>query len=74
MPTPRDLWIAEKARPAGHADAAAFAAAHGLKSYRLDQLYRAATKELAPDLDAITTLPSTLRATLASVSSGVTRW
>jgi 23S rRNA (adenine2503-C2)-methyltransferase len=66
MPTPRDLWIAEKARPAGHADAAAFAAAHDLKSYRLDQLYRAATKELAPDLDAITTLPATLRATLAT--------
>ncbi|MGD0050855.1 MAG: 23S rRNA (adenine(2503)-C(2))-methyltransferase RlmN [Vulcanimicrobiaceae bacterium] len=66
MPTPRDLWIAEKARPAGHADAAAFAAAHDLRGYRLDQLYRAATKELAADLEAITTLPKELRAALSA--------
>ncbi|HTW85992.1 MAG TPA: 23S rRNA (adenine(2503)-C(2))-methyltransferase RlmN [Candidatus Sulfotelmatobacter sp.] len=66
MLSPRDLWIAEKARPAGYADAAAFALAHGLKGYRLDQLYRAATKELVADLDAITPLPKELRVALAA--------
>jgi 23S rRNA (adenine2503-C2)-methyltransferase len=62
----RDLWIDDKARRAGYADGAAFAAAHALKPYRVDQLYRAATKELVDDLDAITTLPKELRATLAA--------
>jgi 23S rRNA (adenine2503-C2)-methyltransferase len=61
----QDLWIDEKARRAGYPDGAAFAAAHQLRPYRLEQLYRAATKELTPDLDAITTLPKELRATLA---------
>jgi 23S rRNA (adenine2503-C2)-methyltransferase len=60
----RDLWIDEKARRAGHADGAAFATAHGLKNYRLDQLYRAATKELLGGLDEVTTLPKELRASL----------
>jgi 23S rRNA (adenine2503-C2)-methyltransferase len=66
MPTPRDRWIAEKAQRAGHTDAETFAQAHALKPYRLDQLYRAATKELAADLDAITTLPKELRGALAA--------
>jgi 23S rRNA (adenine2503-C2)-methyltransferase len=66
MLSARDLWIDEKARRAGHADGAAFAAAHGLKGYRLDQLYRAATKELVPDVDAITPLPKELRSALAA--------
>ncbi len=68
MLSARDLWIDEKARRAGHADGAAFASAHGLKSYRLDQLYRAATKELVDDVDAITVLPKELRAALTAES------
>ncbi|HEY0799114.1 MAG TPA: 23S rRNA (adenine(2503)-C(2))-methyltransferase RlmN [Candidatus Baltobacteraceae bacterium] len=59
-----DVWIGNKARRAGHADVAAFSQAHELKPYRLAQLYRAATRELVADLDAITVLPKTLRAAL----------
>jgi 23S rRNA (adenine2503-C2)-methyltransferase len=66
MLSARDLWIDEKARRAGYENGAALASSHGLKSYRIDQLYRAATKELAEDLDAITTLPKELRAALAA--------
>jgi 23S rRNA (adenine2503-C2)-methyltransferase len=62
----RDLWIDEKARRAGYENGAALASAHGLKGYRLDQLYRAATKELVDDLDDVTTLPKELRAALAA--------
>ncbi len=59
------LGIDEKARRAGYADGAAFALAHGLKNYRLEQLYRAAAKEFVDDLADVTTLPKELRATLA---------
>ncbi len=62
----QELWIDQKARAAGYAGAAAFAEAHALKPYRLRQLYRAATKELAEGLDSITVLPIELRAALAS--------
>jgi 23S rRNA (adenine2503-C2)-methyltransferase len=62
----RDLWIDEKARRAGYENGAALASAHGLKPYRIDQLYRAAAKELVDDLDAITTLPKELRSALAA--------
>ena len=62
----RDLWIDEKARRAGYENGAALASSHGLKSYRAEQLYRAAARELAEDLDAITTLPKELRAALAA--------
>lgn len=63
--TAQDIWIDDTARRAGHADGPAFAAAHGLKNYRLAQLYRAATKELVASLDGVTTLPKELRAALA---------
>ena len=66
MRTARELWIDEKARRAGHENGAALASSHGFKKYRAEQLYRAATKELAEDLDAITTLPKELRAALAA--------
>jgi 23S rRNA (adenine2503-C2)-methyltransferase len=66
MLSARDIWIDEKARRAGYDNGAALAVAHELKSYRLDQLYRAATKELAADLGAITTLPKELRGKLAA--------
>jgi 23S rRNA (adenine2503-C2)-methyltransferase len=62
----RDLWIDEKARRAGYENGAALASSHGLKSYRAEQLYRAAARELAEDLEAVTTLPKELRAALAS--------
>jgi 23S rRNA (adenine2503-C2)-methyltransferase len=57
----RDLWVEQKARRAGFADGAEFVSAFALKPYRLDQLYRAAAKELVPDLDAVTVLPQELR-------------
>jgi 23S rRNA (adenine2503-C2)-methyltransferase len=62
--TAQEIWIDDKARRAGYADAAAFAAAHGLKNYRLQQLYRAATKEFAAGVADVTVLPKELRATL----------
>lgn len=63
--TAQTIWADDTARRAGHADGTALAAAHGIKSYRLAQLYRAATKELVAGLDAVTTLPKELRAALA---------
>jgi 23S rRNA (adenine2503-C2)-methyltransferase len=64
MPTPREIWIDEKARRAGYESGAALASSHDLKRYRLDQLYRAATKELVESVDAVTTLPKELRTVL----------
>lgn len=66
MPTARELWIDEKARRAGYENGAALAASHGLKPYRIEQLYRAAAKELVDGLDAVTTLPKELRTALAA--------
>jgi len=45
---------------------AEFVAHHALKPYRLEQLYRAATRELAENLDAVTVLPRDMRAALAA--------
>ncbi|GAC1549007.1 MAG: 23S rRNA (adenine(2503)-C(2))-methyltransferase RlmN [Candidatus Velthaea sp.] len=64
--TAQEIWIDDKARRAGHADGAAFAAAHELKNYRLQQLYRAAAKELVDDVEAVSVLPKDLRAKLAA--------
>jgi 23S rRNA (adenine2503-C2)-methyltransferase len=64
--TPQDIWIDDKARRAGFADGTALASARGLKGYRLYQLYRAATRELAPDLEAVTTWPKDLRENLGA--------
>jgi 23S rRNA (adenine2503-C2)-methyltransferase len=58
---PQEIWLAEKVRRAGFADAPAFAAHFNLKPYRLQQIYRAAAKELAEDVDAVTPLPKELR-------------
>src|ERR1700694_69237 len=66
MLSARDLWIDEKARRAGYENGAPLASSHGLKGYRIDQLYRAATRELVDDLAAITTLPKELRAALTA--------
>jgi 23S rRNA (adenine2503-C2)-methyltransferase len=60
------IWWRERAVEAGFADAQALAAAFDLKPYRLSQIYRAATKDLAEDLKAVSVLPASLRAELAS--------
>ena len=62
----QDLWLDQKAQRAGFAGAAALAERYALKDYRLTQLYRAATKELATDLEAISVLPRDLRAALGT--------
>ncbi len=59
-----ELWLDLKARGAGFEGTAAFAEAHALKPYRLKQLYRAATKELADGVGSVTVLPLELRAKL----------
>ena len=65
MPGAREEWFDEKARRAGYPNGAALASAHGLRPYRVEQLYRAATRDLVEDVDAISTLPKELRAALA---------
>jgi 23S rRNA (adenine2503-C2)-methyltransferase len=60
----QEIWFAEKVRRAGFPDAAAFAAHFDLKPYRLEQIYRAAAKELAADVAAVTPLPKELRTQL----------
>jgi 23S rRNA (adenine2503-C2)-methyltransferase len=60
------IWIEEHARRTGYADGAAFASAHALKPYRLQQLYRAATRELIGDVADVSVLPKELRAALAA--------
>ena len=64
----QDIWIDDKARRAGYAEGAAFAQAHGLKRYRLEQLYRAATRERVAGVDDVTVLPKELRAALVAES------
>ncbi len=63
---PQSIWFGDKVRRAGFADAQAFASHFGLKPYRFNQIYRAAAKEFAPDVDAVTTLPKELRTQLAA--------
>lgn len=58
-------WADEKLRACGFAGAQAFLEAFDLRSYRLDQLYRAATKELVADLADVTVLPASVREGLA---------
>ena len=64
--TGQDIWIDDKARRAGYSGAAAFATAHELKPYRVQQLYRAATKELVGDVGDVSVLPKDLRVALAA--------
>jgi 23S rRNA (adenine2503-C2)-methyltransferase len=61
---PRSLWLHCVASRAGFDGVDAFEREFGLKPYRLQQLYRAATKELAPGVDAVTPLPKELRGAL----------
>jgi 23S rRNA (adenine2503-C2)-methyltransferase len=65
---PRDaqaVWWEGRAKESGVAPGAALAERFGLPRYRLGQIYRAATKELAEGFAAITVLPVALRAELA---------
>ncbi len=62
----QELWLEGKARAAGREDARALMEAYALKPYRLAQLYRAATRELAGDLESISVLPRELRTALAT--------
>ena len=57
----RDLWLDETARRAGFESGAALCSQFNLKGYRLDQIYRAATKELLASLADVTVLPKALR-------------
>ena len=60
-PPAQDLWFDQKARSAGFPSGAALLEEHSLKSYRVAQLYRAATKELAGDLASVTVFPKESR-------------
>ncbi len=64
-PTPQELWWEGRAKAAGIDSAEALATAYELQRYRLAQIYRAATKELAPSFEAMSVLPAALRGRLA---------
>lgn len=61
---PLAVWIADAAARMGFGSAQELAQAFALKPYRLRQLYRAAAKELAASVGAVTTLPKELRIAL----------
>jgi 23S rRNA (adenine2503-C2)-methyltransferase len=61
----KKIWWEGRAQEAGVAGAAALQTALELPAYRLNQIYRAATKELLTDAKAISVLPLPLRAALA---------
>jgi 23S rRNA (adenine2503-C2)-methyltransferase len=61
---PLDSWLSDVVKRAGFADSDEFVRHYALKPYRLQQLYRAATKELLGGVDEVTTLPKELRAAM----------
>jgi 23S rRNA (adenine2503-C2)-methyltransferase len=64
--TPQDIWFEAKVRRAGFTGVQAFAEHFALKPYRLAQIYRAAAKELLPEIGDVTPLPKELRAQLSA--------
>ncbi|TAM88707.1 hypothetical protein EPN42_08730, partial [bacterium] len=60
------IWWDDRAQAIGSRDGQSLAEELGLKRYRIDQLYRAAAKELLEDVASITVLPQTLRDELAA--------
>lgn len=60
----QDIWFIENVRRAGFPDVDAFASHFSLPPYRLRQIYRAVTKELASGICDVTTLPKPLRTAL----------
>jgi 23S rRNA (adenine2503-C2)-methyltransferase len=61
---PQAIWFADKVRRAGFRDVESFMSRFNLKPYRLEQIYRAATKELVEEIGEVTTLPKDLRTAL----------
>jgi len=62
---PLAIWWRGRAKAAGFASVEALAGEFALKPFRLRQIYRAATKELAPGFERISVLPVALRGALA---------
>ena len=62
---PLAVWTESMAARTEFADARAFSEHFALKPYRFRQMYRAATKELLPSIEAVTTLPKEMRGALA---------
>ena len=58
---PLEVWTNDLAARAGHASIEEFSSFFDLKRYRLEQLYRAAVKELIENPSDTTTLPKELR-------------
>jgi 23S rRNA (adenine2503-C2)-methyltransferase len=65
----KKIWWAGRAREAGHDSLAAPPLVLELPAYRLNQIYRAATKELQSDALQMSVLPLAVRAKLASAIS-----
>ena len=63
---PVALWLSDIVLRAGFSSVEAFVQRYALRPYRLEQIYRAATKELLGSIDDVTTLPKELRTTLAA--------
>ncbi len=61
---PKAIWLREVVGRAGFATPEAFSAEFELKPYRIEQLYRAAMRELLGGVEDVTTLPLDLRARL----------
>ncbi|MBV9102765.1 MAG: 23S rRNA (adenine(2503)-C(2))-methyltransferase RlmN [Candidatus Eremiobacteraeota bacterium] len=57
----QSIWLEEKLRRAGFGDVDAFLRAYGVRTYRTNQLYRAVTRELVDDVEAISVLPHEIR-------------
>jgi 23S rRNA (adenine2503-C2)-methyltransferase len=58
------IWLRDVTARAGFSHVDELVAAFALKTYRLRQLYQAATKELLDDVSEVTTLPQQLRTQL----------
>ena len=63
---PQAVWWSGRAREAGFGSLEDLATAFALPRYRLEQIYRAATKEFAADFKSMTVLSTDLRQKLAS--------
>jgi len=61
---PLQIWWRCRAKEAGLPDVETLAREFDLKPFRLRQIYRAATKELAPDIKRVSVLPLSLREAL----------
>ena len=69
---PLVIWTTDVAKRAGFDTIEAFTERFDLKPYRLKQLYRAATKELVPDVASVSTLPKEMRAAMSEAGVAFT--